>query len=80
MANNELTADNFCGAPGAGPAAAKKMLDKYDTLEEIYKNLDDPELFLDKSGKPNNLRKNMDRPLTEEEKEKKEEGQKKGKS
>ena len=68
--NNILTSDNYPGSPGAGPAAAKKMLDKYDTLEEIYKNLDDPELFLDKSGKPNSLRKNMDRPVTEKEKEK----------
>ena len=45
--NNILTSDNYPGSPGAGPAAAKKMLDKYETLEEIYKNLEDPELFLD---------------------------------
>ena len=43
------------------------MLAKYSSLEEIYKNLDDRELFFDKKGKPNSLRVNLDRPVTKEE-------------
>lgn len=61
------TADGYCGAPGVGPAAAQKLLAKYSSLEEIYKNLDDTELFFDKKGKPNSLRLNLDRPVTKEE-------------
>ena len=62
--------DNVPGCPGVGPAAAKKILAKYGTLEEMYKNLDDEELFCDKKGKPNKIKDTLTRSLTNEEIEK----------
>lgn len=59
--------DNYPGVISCGPVAAKKMLDKYHSLEAIYDNLNDPDLFFDKKGKPNSLREKLTRELTEEE-------------
>ncbi|WP_267523828.1 DNA polymerase I [Campylobacter sp. MG1] len=33
------SADNFKGVPGIGPVAARKLLKEYESLENIYKNL-----------------------------------------
>ncbi|MBZ7980490.1 DNA polymerase I [Campylobacter sp. RM12642] len=33
------SADNFKGIPGIGPVAAKKLLNEYDSLDNVYKNL-----------------------------------------
>ena len=62
--------DGYPGCFGVGGVASKKMLTKYPSLEEIYQNLDDKELFFDKKGNPNNLRLNLDRPVTKEESDK----------
>lgn len=62
-----MTSDNYPGVISCGPVAAKKMLDKYHSLEAIYDNLNDPDLFFDKKGKPNSLREKLTRELTEEE-------------
>ena len=64
------SSDNYVGIPNAGPAAAKKMLEKYPTIECIYENLHDKDLFYDKKGKPNSLLEKLTRELTEEEIEK----------
>ncbi|MGL5711171.1 MAG: 5'-3' exonuclease [Cetobacterium sp.] len=60
-------ADNIPGIKGVGDTSAKKMINKYHTIENIFKNLDDPELFQTKKGEPNALKKKMEYVLTQEE-------------
>lgn len=62
--------DNIPGCPGVGAVVAKKILEKYETLEEMYKNLNDVELFYDKKGNPNKIKNTLTRELTKEEIEK----------
>ena len=41
--------DNIPGVAGIGPVTAAKLLNEYDTLEEIYKNLDNSEFRIQNS-------------------------------
>lgn len=61
------TADNYPGAIGVGTKTGEKLINKYSTLDNIYKNLDDPDFFKTKKGEYNKVYKALVHEFTEEE-------------
>lgn len=61
------TVDNIPGVKGIGETSATKMVNKYGTLENIFNNLEDKDLYFTKKGEHNSVWKKMNHVLTQEE-------------
>lgn len=59
--------DNIPGIKGIGETSATKMVNKYGTLENIFENLEDKELYFTKKGEHNSIWKKMNYVYTDEE-------------
>lgn len=59
--------DNIPGVKGIGEVVATRMVNKYGTIENIFANLDDKDLYFTKKGERNAVWKKMNYVYTEEE-------------